>query len=245
MSQHDFDLANGSGAAVRSDLNLAIKALASLSSGSTDPITATGVTYAYQLWVDTSGGSPLLKIRNGANNAWITLGTASLANLGMLALATGGTMAAAILFSNTDYTGVPSGTTGQRPGSPTVGMIRYNSTLTCYECYFSGGWFPFGLPSLGSLGAETLTSNRVMTAADEGIIFLVNSATAIQITLPPNKANSKFSVKDIGGQAGTNNITIVRNASESIEGVAATLTLQANYGAWSFVSDSSFNWWMV
>ena len=67
MAQHDYVIANGTGAAVRSDLNNALLAIVSQNSGATEPTTM----YAYQLWADTSTG--LLKIRNSANNAWITL----------------------------------------------------------------------------------------------------------------------------------------------------------------------------
>ena len=67
MAQHDYVIANGTGAAVRSDLNDALAAIVSQNSGTTEPAT----TYAYQWWVDTTAG--LLKLRNGANNAWITL----------------------------------------------------------------------------------------------------------------------------------------------------------------------------
>jgi hypothetical protein len=67
MAQHDYVIANGTGAAVRSDLNSALAAIVSQNSGATAPST----TYAYQWWADTTTG--LLKLRNAANNAWITL----------------------------------------------------------------------------------------------------------------------------------------------------------------------------
>ena len=81
MAQHDYDIANGTGAAVRSDINNALDAVVSQNSGSSAPST----TFSYQLWADTSAG--LLKIRNGANNAWITVGTLDAANLGLATLA--------------------------------------------------------------------------------------------------------------------------------------------------------------
>ena len=67
MAQHDYVIANGTGAAVRSDLNNALAAIVSQNSGATEPATM----YAYQFWADTTTG--LLKLRNAANNAWITL----------------------------------------------------------------------------------------------------------------------------------------------------------------------------
>lgn len=62
-----MDIANAGGSAFRADLNLALLALISQSSGATAPAT----TFAYQLWADTTTG--ILKQRNAANSAWISL----------------------------------------------------------------------------------------------------------------------------------------------------------------------------
>ena len=67
MAQHDYDIANQSGANFRADLNNALDAIVSNNSGSTAPST----TFAYEWWIDTSAN--VLKLRNSANNAWITL----------------------------------------------------------------------------------------------------------------------------------------------------------------------------
>ena len=67
MSQTDGIIANASGAAVRQDLNNALQALLSNSSGATAPAT----TYSYQFWADTTAGQ--LKQRNSANDAWIVV----------------------------------------------------------------------------------------------------------------------------------------------------------------------------
>jgi len=67
MSQHDFNIANQGFPSFRSDLNDGLEALATNSAGSTAPST----TYAYQFWYDTA--NDLLKMRNGDNDAWITL----------------------------------------------------------------------------------------------------------------------------------------------------------------------------
>jgi len=65
--QADYIVANGTGAAVRSDINGQLAAIVSNNSGATQPATM----YAYQWWADTTTG--LLKLRNSANSAWITL----------------------------------------------------------------------------------------------------------------------------------------------------------------------------
>ena len=78
MAQHDYVIANQSGLSFRTDLNNALAAIVSNNSGATAP----GTTYAYQWWPDTATG--LLKIRNSANSAWVTVGTLASANLGLL-----------------------------------------------------------------------------------------------------------------------------------------------------------------
>lgn len=70
MSQHDMNIANQGFPAFRTDLNNALAALASTSSGSTAPST----TFAHQLWVDTAANPSILKIRNADNDAWISVG---------------------------------------------------------------------------------------------------------------------------------------------------------------------------
>jgi hypothetical protein len=79
----DYNIANQSGANFRAELNTILAAVVSQNSGSAAPTT----TYAYQLWIDTGASpNPLLKLRNGANSAWITIGDVTVANLGLAAL---------------------------------------------------------------------------------------------------------------------------------------------------------------
>ena len=69
MSQHDFNIANQSFPATRTDINDAILAIVSNSSGADEPST----TYANQWWYETDTNK--LKIRNEANSAWIEIAT--------------------------------------------------------------------------------------------------------------------------------------------------------------------------
>lgn len=69
MSQHDQNIANSDGATVRADINNALGAIFSLSSGTSAP----GTTVAHQLWADTT--SNLLKKRNAANSGWLVVRT--------------------------------------------------------------------------------------------------------------------------------------------------------------------------
>jgi len=65
MSQNDLNIANQGFPSFRSDLNDALQALGSNSSGATEPAT----TYAGQFWYDSTNN--VVKFRNEANSAWI------------------------------------------------------------------------------------------------------------------------------------------------------------------------------
>ena len=65
MAQHDMNIANQGFPATRADLNNALQALVSNSSGTSAPST----TFANQWWYDTTNNK--MYIRNEANNAWI------------------------------------------------------------------------------------------------------------------------------------------------------------------------------
>ena len=75
MSQNSLVISDGSGAAVLTAINNAVNSLVTQNSGAGSPAT----TYAYQMWADTTTG--LLKQRNAANTAWVTVGP--MADLGI------------------------------------------------------------------------------------------------------------------------------------------------------------------
>ena len=70
MAQHDYVIANASGATVRADINSALSAIQTLNSGTSAPSS----TAAGMFWLDTTGGAPYaLKVRDAGNNHWLTL----------------------------------------------------------------------------------------------------------------------------------------------------------------------------
>ena len=99
MATHDYVIANGTGAAVRSDLNNALAAIVSNNSSSTEP----GTRYAYQFWADTNAN--VLKIRNSANDGWITLRELD----GTLLMEDGSNSAPGLSFASDTNTGFFSG----------------------------------------------------------------------------------------------------------------------------------------
>jgi hypothetical protein len=47
-------------------------------------------------------------------------------------------------INDTGFLGLPSGTTAQRPVTPIVGMVRFNTTLGYAEIYTGSNWTKFG-----------------------------------------------------------------------------------------------------
>ena len=77
-----FTVDNGTGLQVRTKLQKVIDDLRTLQSGSGDP--SSGLN-AYQLHVnEVSNTSQLLKIRNKANDGFVTIGDVAVENLGLL-----------------------------------------------------------------------------------------------------------------------------------------------------------------
>jgi len=105
MSQNDYLIADQSGASFLVDLNSLSSAIVSNNSGATEPATM----YAFQWWSDTTSG--LLKLRNAANNGWVTIGTLADANLGLLPKA-GGTMTGVI--AGFESTGIDDNAAGTK-----------------------------------------------------------------------------------------------------------------------------------
>ena len=141
-----FTVDNGTGLVVRTKINQIVAALSTTNQGSGDP--TIGVA-AYTQHIDGN----TLKIRNAANNAFVSLGDVSLANFGHASLSSENTFTARATFNVTSSITLPSGTTAQRDGSPAVGMIRHNSQTNTFEGYNNGAW--------GSLSGASGISNVV------------------------------------------------------------------------------------
>jgi len=129
MSQAtDYVLANQSGANFRTELNSILAAVVSQNSGSTAPST----TYAYQWWIDTSASPALLKLRNGANSAWITVGDVTAANLGLLSTTTAASTYAPI--ASPTFTG-----TVTIPGGASISGYLTSTTAASTYLALAGG----------------------------------------------------------------------------------------------------------
>jgi hypothetical protein len=93
-----------------------------------------------------------------------------------------------------------------------------------------------------SLGVYTLTTGTTYTVTAAETIVLVDSATggAKTITLPlaTTYTGRIIVVKDAKGTAGTDNITVDGNGSETVDGTA-NVVINTNYGKVGLVSDGT------
>ena len=201
---HDFDIGNAVGATFRADLNSCLGDIQSSNSGSSAPST----TVAYKIWADTSNN--LLKIRNSANNGWLTLGDLTDAsNLGLATKAAptfSGTITSGgdIVMSGTGSLQLPAGTTAQRPTGAT-GDIRFNSTTAGFEGYNGSAWGELanGVPvgSVFNLATTTVPSGYLecngaaVSRSTYDALF-----ASISTTWGSGDGSSTFNLPDLRGQ---------------------------------------------
>jgi hypothetical protein len=154
MSQHDFVLDDAAGAAFLADSNLAIQALASVSSGSSAPST----TYPYQPWADTTSG--LLKQRNAANTLWVPRDT----------------LAETLVISRASNTIL----TGADRGRAFVATAGFTQTLTAAATLGDGWWCAYDAAGFSIVfdpnSTETIDGAVTKTVTGSGFIFCNGSA---------------------------------------------------------------------
>ena len=68
-----------------------------------------------------------------------------------------------VKINSTESLLLPVGTTAERPGSPTEGEIRYNSTLDIVEVYKNGEWVRVGDPDTATLAVDNFSGDGSTT----------------------------------------------------------------------------------
>lgn len=145
MSQHDFDIAKtdaNTGVSFRGQVNSALQALATNSSGATAPT----VTYPFMTWADTTNN--VLWMRDAANSAWINRGPldAGFGSANGFATLVGGTVPSAQLPSYVDdvleYANLAAFPATGESGKIYVAVdtnLQYRWSGTVYVVISSGG----------------------------------------------------------------------------------------------------------
>lgn len=93
--------------------------------------------------------------------------------------------------SSTGYLDLPSGTTAQRPGSPSSGMVRFNTTLGQVEAYNGTAWGSVGGGATGGgsdavflENGQTVTTNYTLTTSKNAVSagpVTVNSGVTVTV----------------------------------------------------------------
>jgi len=190
MSQvGDYNIANASGASVRSDINAVLDAIKTFNSGGSDPANPE----AFMPYVDT-GDNNNFKIRNASNNGFTTVGSVNEANLGLL-LRSGGTMTGNILGHNGSGASSPAYSfnndtnTGMfRPSANTIGFSTAGTTRVLIS--------DSGLDMSNGLPIRFQDSSGSPFVALKSPSSLSNNVT---FTLPSTIVNGGFLTTDSSG----------------------------------------------
>jgi len=169
---------NTSAAGVRSGTNTRLVALATHQSGTAAPST----TYPYQFWADTTNG--LLKQRDGANAAFVTVGTLGVANLGLATLASPtftGTPAAPTATAGTNTTQLANTAFVTSYAMPVLGTSQNSTSGTSIDFTSIPSWVKRitvmfnGVSTNGSssvqvqIGSGSVTTSGYVSAANFGV----------------------------------------------------------------------------
>ena len=123
---------------------------------------------------------------------------------------------------------LPIGGTGDRPGSPVNGMVRYNTSTVGFEGYSAGAWGPIGGGgTVSSITAGTGLSGGTITTSGT-IAINATGVTAGTYTYPTLSINAQGQVTSAAnGTAPITSITGTAGAITATGSPAVTLNLAA------------------
>ena len=140
-------------------------------------------------------------------------------------------------ISSGNWIQVPDGTTAQRPGSPQVGMFRYNTTTNEFEGYFGS---PAAWGAIGGGGGSGTVTEAFKTFAVSGQTSIVADgptdtltvAAGNNISLTTDASTDTLTIASTGGSGG-GTVTIQRNnytgdGSTVAYGVSSTVISENN-----------------
>lgn len=170
VSGNGLSIANGDGISANPTISLSGFAaqIANITSGNGLLIRTTG------------GGASMVSIDGTANQITLTNGDGNSGNPTV-------SITNNPVIPGTAGMVVPTGTTGQRSGSPTNGVIRYNTTSQTFEGYANSAWRDFSLTggvTSFSAGSTGLTPGTATTGAITlaGILIGANGGTGVANT---------------------------------------------------------------
>ena len=181
----DYSLANQSGANFRTELNSILGAVQTLNSGSSAPSNLV----AHMVFLDTSTTPATLKIRNAANDGFITLGTAS-TNFGLVS-ASGATFTGDITLNAQSDVRFADSDSSNYVALQAPATVSSNLTFTLPSADGTANQ-ALKTDASGNLGfasfllATETTNGQVVTGGVRGAITTLTDASTIAIDMDDN-----------------------------------------------------------
>ena len=198
MPTHDYVIDNQTAPNFRADLNQALQAIVSTNSSTSAPAT----TYANMMWYDTTNN--LLRMRNEADDAWITLGTLDQVSntyqasysLGFTPVQQGG---GASQGTNKVYIGWDGGGLRAQVDATDLGRIAFGAGYTDAQARTAqAGHAAGGVGSYVFAATTNATSSNAL-----GTTIAGSSIEAAGITENTNNFPTTCDVQRSGGLSGT------------------------------------------
>jgi len=173
--QNGLNIGGATGATISTDpVSGAMYIVPAATTQAPNPVAMVFTTSGTITAVATSGGVANVANIATASNTATTSTSTTFANL----ILTGNLSMAGV----TGYAQIPAGTSAQRPQSPSLGMIRYNSTISSFEGYGAGAAWS----SLGGVksvdGYATITAENYAGAGDDVLRFYSGSTgSSVQV----------------------------------------------------------------
>jgi hypothetical protein len=134
-----------------------------------------------------------------------------------------------VAATGTSHWTIPVGTTAQRPATPAVGMIRYNSSQTAFEGYAAGAWSSLG--GVKSVDGYTyIIAETAPTVGNGDLDFYAENAGGNGATQVGqwNRTNLKDYTGTLIGTQTTQNVFNTTATTVNAFGAATTLTIGAS-----------------
>ena len=209
----DYSLANQSGANFRTELNSILSAVQTLNSGSSAPSNLV----AHMVFLDTSTTPATLKIRNAANDGFITLGTAS-TNFGLVS-ASGATFTGDITLNARSDVRFADADSSNYVALQAPATVSSNVTFTLPAADGTANQ-ALKTDASGNLGfasfllATETTNGQVVTGGVRGAITTLTDASTIAIDMDDN---NNFKVTLAGNRTLGNPTNVVEGQTGFIE----------------------------
>jgi len=139
-----------------------------------------------ETWPGSGSGDNTTVATTAAIQAQINATSPALVDTTKLPLS-GGTVTGEVIYNYVTSVQMPSGTTAQRPGSPTNGDFRYNSDDSSFEGYQGGSWGAVGGGATGPSGNAVFWENDQTVSDDYTITNNKNAGSFGPITVATGK----------------------------------------------------------